>query len=127
MSRNIHSIAFFGLLTACGGAHQGTYEVGAAAEGTDSSAAMAEADGHWQARGDAAELQAALTGYEAVVAADPTNRVALERLVRGYYFLGDGHNTEDADKLASWNTAINWGKQCMGLNADFVAQLDKGE
>ncbi len=127
MTRNVLSIAFFGLLTACGGAHQGTYEVGSAAEGSDASAAMAKADTHWQARGDAAELQAALSAYEEAVTADPTNRVALERLVRGYYFLGDGHNTEDADKLASWDTAINWGKQCMGLNADFVARLDKGE
>lgn len=115
------------VLTACGGAHKGSYAVQAAAESVDTSQSTAEADALWDARADADQLQAALDAYEQIATVDPTNRHALERLVRGYYFLGDGHQTELEQKLASWDTAINWGKRCMGLNSDFTAHLEMGE
>jgi hypothetical protein len=127
MSRLSAVIPAFVLLTACGGSHKGTYEVAAAGDTTVQDGDVSAADGLWNQRGDAAQLQAALDAYEAIAAAEPTNRHALERLVRGYYFLGDGHKTEMPDKLAAWDTAIGWGKKCMALNTDFVAHLDKGE
>ena len=127
MTRIVPLVSVLVLLTACGGSHKGTYEVAAAGETAVNTGDVSAADGLWEQRGDAAQLQAALDAYEAVATADPTNRHALERLVRGYYFLGDGHNTEMTDKLGAWDTAIGWGKKCMALNADFVAHLDKGE
>jgi hypothetical protein len=127
MTRLTTVIPAFVLLTACGGSHQGTYEVAAAGESTVNVDDVSAADGLWEQRGDVAQLQASLDAYETIATADPTNRHALERLVRGYFFLGDGHNTEMTDKLAAWDTAIGWGKKCMALNADFVAHLDKGD
>ncbi len=110
----------------CGGAHKGSYEVGTAS-GAASATKVEEADALWEQRGDAARLQDALNKYEEAYNEDPTNRHVLERLVRGYYFLGDGHKTEMADKLADWDTSITWGKHCLALNSEFTALLEKGE
>ncbi len=115
-------------MTACGGKHQAGYEVGQAAASTGSAQALLdEAEALWAERGDPAKLQAALDRFEQVVAADPTNRAAYQRLVRGYYFLGDGHLEERDAKIQAWDKAITWGKKCMGLNSEFVQLLEKGE
>lgn len=115
-------------LVGCGGAHQGTYEVAAEAKSASpSSEALAAAMTHWDKRSDPAELKLALAGFEQAVAADPRNREAYYYLVRGWYFLGDGHQTAVAEKLASWDTAISWGKKCLSLNETFKGKLDQGE
>lgn len=115
-------------LTACSTKHKGSYEMAeATASGGDASSMMAEADALWAQRDQAAQLEAALVKYEAIVTADPTNREAASRLVRGWYFLGDAHKTEDADKLAAWDTSITWGKRCLAINKDFTALLEKGD
>ena len=127
MTRPLIALFTLGFMSACGAKHAGTFEIGEATTEGDSSAATAEADGLWDNRSSADSLKAALTQYEAVVAMDPGNRHALEQLARGYYFLGDGHLDSNDDKQAAWDTAINFGKQCMGLNAEFRANLEKGD
>ena len=112
----------------CAKKHAGNYEV-AEATGTADNAEllMAGAEALWEQRGDATKLEQALASYEQVVAADPTNRAAYERLVRGYYFLGDGHYTDDDKKTAAWDKSMTWGKRCLALNAEFTALLEKGD
>jgi hypothetical protein len=127
MIRALFCISALGLISACGAKHSGTFEIGEATAEGDANAATAEADGLWENRGSADSLKAALTKYEEVLSMDPGNRQALERLARGYYFLGDGHLDSNDEKQAAWDTAINYGKQCMGLNADFRANLEKGD
>jgi hypothetical protein len=87
----------------------------------------AEADALWETRGDKAQLQAALGKYEQVAAAEPGNRDVAYKLVRGWYFLGDGHETEKEAKLSAWGTAVAWGNACLSLNADYAALLAKGD
>ncbi|NOY26436.1 MAG: hypothetical protein GXP62_11240, partial [Oligoflexia bacterium] len=81
----------------------------------------------WAQRSDKTQLQAALAKYEEAIAADPTNRQIAGRLVRGWYFLGDAHETEKEAKLADWDQAITWGKRCLAINTDFAELLQKGD
>ena len=81
----------------------------------------------WAQRGDAAQLRESLSAYEQVHAADPSDKDALYHLVRGYYFLGDGHLTEKDAKLEVWAKSIAFGNQCLALNKDFSGLLAKGD
>lgn len=118
------------LLAACAKS-TGSYDVAAAAVATaapDQKAALrSEAEALWAQRGDKAQLQAALQKYEQLWALDPSDRDAAYHLVRGWYFLGDGHETEKEAKLQTWATAIDWGKKCLALNAEFKGLLEKGD
>ncbi|MDP2311182.1 MAG: TRAP transporter TatT component family protein [Pseudomonadota bacterium] len=117
------------LLLACG-KQIGTYavEAPAAASSAEQKASLkAEADALWIERGDKAKLQAALVKYEQAYTMDATDRDVAHRLVRGWYFLGDGHETEKDAKLSAWSTSIEWGKKCLAINGEFTALLTKGD
>lgn len=101
-------------------------EVPAAAV-TDVAAARTQAEQLWALRGDQAKLREALTAYEAVLAASPGDRDALYHLLRGYYFLGDGHLTEKTEKLDVWAKAIEYGNQCLATNTEYAGLLAKGD
>ncbi len=113
------------------GKQVGTYEVqapAAAAAAPDArTALLAEADALWEERGDKAKLEAALVKYGQAYELDAQDRVVAGRLLRGWYFLGDGHETEKEAKLAVWSTAIGWGKKCLAINTEFTALLQKGD
>lgn len=116
------------LITGCSTRHKGSYEVAQAVAPAGSTDALkAEADAAWAQRSDKTQLQAALAKYEQLAAAEPTNREVVARLVRGWYFLGDGHETDEAAKLAAWDTSVSWGKRCLAINGDFAALLEKGD
>lgn len=120
------------LLVAAGCAKQtGTYEIAAAPATTaapDQRAALTtEADRLWALRADKEQLKAALVKYQEAYAMDPTDRHVAMHLVRGWYFLGDGHETDKDTKLAVWATAIDWGKKCLAINAEFRGLLEKGD
>ncbi len=87
----------------------------------------AEAEAAWSNRGDKAQLQVALQKYEGLYATNPNDRDVAMHLLRGWYFLGDGHETEKDAKLAAWSTAIEWGKKCLAINTEFTALLGKGD
>ncbi|MBM4364863.1 MAG: hypothetical protein FJ102_01510 [Deltaproteobacteria bacterium] len=125
----MHRLALLALLAGCA-KQAGTYEVAAVAPtaAPDASAALkTEAESAWANRGDKAQLQVALQKYEALYALDPSDRDVAMHLVRGWYFLGDGHETEKDAKLAAWETSIEWGKKCLAINTDFTALLAKGD
>lgn len=109
----------------------GTYEVApvsTTAVAPDASAALkTEAESAWNNRGDKEQLKVALQKYETLYASNPMDREVAMRLVRGWYFLGDGHETEKDAKLAAWETSIEWGKKCLAINSEFTALLAKGD
>ena len=111
--------------TACGPKQKGTYAVDAAS-GSANDALVAEADALWEKRGDKESLQSALVKYEAAYTANPRDRHVAGRLVRGWYFLADAHTMVKDQKLAHWDTAINWGKKCLAINDEFKAQIASG-
>lgn len=114
-----------GLLVGCSKKPSGSYDVPDAV--STASSTQDEADALWEERGDKAKLQAALAKYEEAYNADPRNHAVAARLVRGWYLLGDIHETEDAAKEQTWDTAIKWGKQCLAINDTFKAALDEGK
>lgn len=93
----------------------------------DPAATRAQAEALWAQRGDEAKLREALTAYEQVLAATPGDRDSLYHLLRGYYFLGDGHLTEKDQKLEVWGKAITYGNQCLALNTEYAGLLGKGD
>jgi hypothetical protein len=126
--RTLILITAFSTLTACGPKAGGTYEVAAATGDANAADSIkTDADSLWADRGDKAKLQASLAKYEQAYAASPTDREIAVKLTRGYYFLGDAHESDKDAKMAHWDTAIVWGKKCMALNKDFTALLDKGD
>jgi len=115
------------LLAACG-KHPGSYTTvsESTSEATAAANLVAEADALWDERVDEGQLQAALDKYQAVVNADPTNRHALIRLTRGWYFWGDAF-TQDADvKVERWGKAIEHGTQCIALNEKVAEMIQQG-
>lgn len=115
-------------LTACKTAHQGAYEVAAQGAAIDNAALIrAGADALWNERGDAEKLKQSIAAYEQLAAADPNDADALTHVVRGYYFLADGHLADPAEKLAAYDASVLWGKRCLATNAEFKSLLEKGD
>lgn len=118
-------------LVACGGKHPGSYEAAAAgAAASDASGAtdaMAAADALWAERLDGAKLEQAIKAYEAIVAADPSNREATAQLVRAWYFWGDAFAPDKEVQLERWGKSIEWGARCLAQNSEFAAKIKSGE
>ena len=89
------------------GKKPGTYSVNSATEATNSDA-LTKADAMWEQRGDKEKLTETLGLYEQALTADPTNKHVLGRLIRGWYFMGDAHETEKETKMA--HSKKMWGK-----------------
>jgi len=111
----------------CGKQQKGKIEVAAASgEVSAFDSLVGEADALWAKRGDAESLKAALAKYEQAYEANPTSRETAGRLTRGYYFLGDAHNSEKEAKNEAFNTAVSWGKRCLAINEAFQAKVESG-
>jgi tetratricopeptide (TPR) repeat protein len=115
-------------LVGCFEKHSATYEQGSAS-GTAAESATLYQEGLtlWQGRDDAQKLKAALDKFEAAYTADPTNREAATLLTRGWYFWGDVKTDVEEEKLAAWDTAVQWGGRCMAVNTEFTDLLQKGD
>ena len=124
----IPHLALLTVLVACGGRHPGAYTaVETAGEQEAAEALLVEADALWAERDDEAQLQAALEVYERALAADSTNRHALERLTRGWYFWGDAFTDDEDLQIERWAEAIAYGTRCLALNEEFRARIDAGD
>ena len=127
MNRILASTIILAALIGCSKTQKGTYETSVTeTTGNENSLLRAGADALWEQRDDPAKLKQALASYEQIAATNPDREVLLQ-LVRGYYFLGDAHLSEESEKLAAWDKGITWGKQCMGLNEEFAALVQKGD
>jgi hypothetical protein len=111
------------VLAACGGKHPGSYQAAGAGTSTPANPVIEAADALWEQRVDEGKLVEALTKYEEALAANPTDRHALERLTRGWYFYGDGHGPTKEIQIERWGKAIEWGARCLALNEAFAQQI----
>jgi hypothetical protein len=89
--------------------------------------AVAAADTLFEGRDDKAKLEQSIAKYKEAIAADPLNRYAHERVVRGTYFLADGFTEDKEQKIALFLDAIEWGKRCLAINAEFASKVNGGE
>ena len=124
----MRSVAVVLALAACAPKQRASFDVAdaPAAEGLVSPA-RAEADALWEQRDDRSKLIEALAKYETAIAADARDRHAGERLARGYFFLGDAHETQDDARIAAWDQSIAAGKRCLAINPQIAALLAKGD
>ncbi len=122
----LHHLALLAALTACG-KHPGTYTVGSAASNvSEADLLLSKADSAWDDRVDEEKLVLALGSYATVLEKDPTNRHALERLVRGWYFHGDAFTSDTTVAVERWGKAIEYGTQCLALNEAFAKAIADG-
>jgi hypothetical protein len=112
-------------LTGCGKKSSGSYSTAdAATDATVEAPTAVDANDLWEQRADPNKLKLALERYEQAYNVNPRDKDTLIRLTRGWYFYGDAYVSDDAEKEAAWDTAIGWGKKCMGLNREFSSLLD---
>lgn len=133
MARTATSIATIALLctawSGCG-KHPGTYTTAATPAATASSpvdALLKEADTLFDGRDEEQKLIDALAKYEEAHTADPTNRHAVVRLTRGWYFWGDAYGDSKEVQVERWGKAIEWGTTCIALNAKFASAVNEGK
>ena len=107
------------------GKKPGSYEIKDAAQDAASDNMKTKADSAWEERGDKAKLQESLDAYEQVFSADPTNRDAATKLIRGYYLMGDIHSQEKSDKIEMWDRAITFGDACLNINENYKSTYEK--
>ena len=112
------------LASACG-KKPGSYEVSSAAENSATDQLSQQAESLWQQRGDKEKLTEALNAYEQIFVQDPTNQEIAARLVRGWYFYGDAHETDIEAKKSAWDKSISFGQKCLAVNTEYKAILDK--
>ena len=112
------------ILTGCG-KKPGTYKIGSASDNSATDQLSAQAEDLWLQRGDKQKLAEALEVYEQIFATEPTNRKVATKLVRGWYFYGDAHETEKEAKESAWDKAISFGSTCLNINTEYAAIYDK--
>ncbi len=112
------------LLSGCG-KKPGDYEIADAAQSSASDQQREQAEALWLERGDKEKLSSALEIYEQLYANDRKDREVAARLVRGWYFYGDAHETEKEAKEAAWNKAITFGTECLNINEGYAEILGK--
>ncbi len=86
-----------------------------------------QADAAWEGRGEKAQLEEAIKLYEQMIAANPADRDSLARLARGYYFLANGHLSDEAAIIEAYDKGAGYGEQAMATNAAFKKAIADGE
>ena len=120
----MRSIILMALLTAGCAKKPGKYQM---TQGTGGSASesVAAGDTMWAQRDDKAKLAEALRNYEKAFAEDGKNRRIAAKLVRGWYFMGDAHETEKSAKMEAWDKAVAFGQKCLSINDQYKSVLEK--
>lgn len=113
------------VVTACG-KKPGAYETLAKTDTTAKAAdvELERAQGLWNKRGSASQLELAIAAYEELAAARPQDREVLTRATRGWYFLADAHTADKTLQKERYLKAIEWGKRCMAINGEFARMVN---
>jgi len=95
---------------------------------TDTAAAIAEGDKHWEKRGDANEIRAAIKSWEKAAATDAKNLEVLVKLTRANYFLADGYlRANEKEYLRTMDLGVKWGEKAMvAASPEFEAKMRGG-
>jgi tetratricopeptide (TPR) repeat protein len=78
-------------------------------------------------KADTAEkLKKAISAYENVLDADPSNYDSLSYLSTFNLLMGDGYTKKRSEKIKYFRSAMNYSAQAMYTNPDFKTEIDKG-
>ena len=116
------------LFTGCG-KKPGSYAVKTAADTVSTStenataSALEKADSMWSERGNKDRLNETLALYEDALSTDSQNKHILGRLVRGWYFMGDVHESDKTAKMSAWDKAVSFGNTCLEQSESYSAGL----
>ncbi len=122
----------------CGGSYEsawdepveGSESTGGSAEGQSSADLVAQGDEAWAGRDEEAQVRAAITAWEAAVAANPDDAETWVKLSRAYYFLAHGHlRWSDPDAMAeTYQTGIRAAERALRvLSPQFAERMAAGE
>ncbi len=121
------AIASLGLISGCGGDRKTQYVKSSGDQAvTPEQQLLLDAEAAWAQRGDKAQLEVALAKWEEYVGLDPNNGQILGMLARGYYLLGNGHLTDEAEMLEAFDTGAAFGERGMATNDAFRACVEGG-
>ncbi|MFP5387329.1 MAG: TRAP transporter TatT component family protein [Bacteriovoracia bacterium] len=73
----------------------------------------------WQKRDDQQSLEEALSKFEKVHETNPGDLAIVTYLVRGYYLLGDHHQTNEDFKKRSFEKAVAYGRRGLNTNPEY--------
>ena len=120
-------VASLGFISGCGGDRKTQYVKSSGDQQvTPEQQLLLDAEAAWAQRADVAQLKIALAKWEEYSAVDPNNGEILGMLARGYYLLGNGHMTEEADMLAAFDKGAAFGERGMATNDAFRACVEAG-
>lgn len=88
---------------------------------------LADAEAAWAMRDDRAQLVLALAKWEEYLGHAPNDRDVLGMLARGYYLLGNGHLTDEAEMLDAFDKGAAYGERGMATNDAFRGCVEGGE
>ena len=123
--RTLLGLSFLTIL-ACG-KKPGSYEIKSASEDAQVDQLRAEADSLWEERGNKDQLLKSLDAYEQLFAQNSTDKEVAARLVRGWYFYGDAHESEIEAKRSAWDKAFTFGDKCLSINPAYAAAIANKE
>ena len=91
---------------------------------------IAQGDTAWAARGEEAQVRAAIAAWEQAVELDGNDHETWVKLSRAYYFLADGHERwSNPDAMgATWQTGIRAAERALRiLSPEFARRMAAGE
>lgn len=83
-----------------------------------------EAEALWDKRDIEDDLTQMLSKLEMAHEANKEDREILERLAQGYFILADQHQSNNDQKMRSYEKGRSWGLKGMNLNTAFAAKAD---
>jgi hypothetical protein len=107
------------------GKKPGSYSVNSTKEAASASDALTKADALWAQRGDKDKLAETLSLYEQALSTDTSNKHILGRLIRGWYFMGDAHESDKTAKMTAWDKAVSFGNVCLEQNSNYKSTLEQ--
>jgi tetratricopeptide (TPR) repeat protein len=115
-----------GLLSGCGGRSTQYAKSSGDQAVTPEQQLLLDAEAAWAQRGEKAQLDVALSKWEEYITLDPNNREVYVMLARGYYLLGNGHMTDEAEMLAAFDKGAAFGERGLSTNDGFFACVEGG-
>ncbi len=92
----------------------------------ETSTLLESADRLFESASDGDQLRRAIDTYERVLASNPGNRRALDRLAEANILYGAAYSKGKKEKAASYRAGITWAESSMATNTAFRRRVESG-